>query len=76
MSARTAWEAGEREAPRLVDVMRRTLNMTPGVRIDYVEVRDAETLAVADGCIARPVVTAIAAFVGATRLIDNQLLAP
>ncbi len=76
VSARGAFEAGEREAGRLVDAMRSTLHMTPGVRIDYVEVRDAESLAPIEGRITRPVVMAIAAFVGTTRLIDNQVLAP
>lgn len=76
VSARGAFEGGEREAGRLVDAMRNTLHMTPGVRIDYVEVRDAESLAPIEGRITRPVVMAIAAFVGTTRLIDNQVLAP
>jgi pantoate--beta-alanine ligase len=76
VSARGAFEGGEREAGRLVDAMRNTLHMTPGVRIDYVEVRDAESLAPIDGRITRPVVMAIAAFVGTTRLIDNQVIAP
>jgi pantoate--beta-alanine ligase len=46
------------------------------VCLDYVELRDAETLALVDGKITRPAVLAIAAFVGGTRLIDNLLLRP
>jgi pantoate--beta-alanine ligase len=76
VSARGAFEGGERDAARLVDSARNTLHMTPGVRLDYLEVRDAETLQPIDGRIARPIVMAVAAFVGTTRLIDNQVLAP
>jgi pantoate--beta-alanine ligase len=76
VSARGMFEEGERDAGRLVDCARATLHMTPGVRLDYLDVRDAETLALVDGRVTRPVVMAVAAFVGTTRLIDNQLLAP
>ncbi len=76
LAAREAFEQGERDAARLVDSARTTLHLTPGVRLDYLELRDAETLAPVDGRVTRPVVMAVAAFVGATRLIDNQLLAP
>lgn len=63
-------------AENIADNIRTTIHMTEGVRIDYVEVRDAETLEPATGKIARPVVVAVAAFVGNTRLIDNKLLRP
>jgi len=76
VSARGMFEHGEREAARLVDCARATLHMTPGVRLDYLEVRDAETLAPVEGRVTRPIVMAVAAFIGTTRLIDNQLLAP
>jgi pantoate--beta-alanine ligase len=76
VSARGAFEGGERDAARLVDCARTTLHMTPNVRLDYLEVRDAETLQPIDGRITRPIVMAVAAFVGTTRLIDNQVLAP
>jgi len=46
------------------------------LRLDYLELSDAETLKPLPGAIVRPVVMAIAAFVGATRLIDNLQLAP
>src|SRR5262249_8019079 len=45
------------------------------LRLDYVELRDAETLAPVAGELTRPAVLAVAAFVGTTRLIDNRLLA-
>jgi pantoate--beta-alanine ligase len=76
LAAREMFEQGEREAARLVDCARATLHLTPGVRLDYLELRDAESLASLDGRVRGPAVMAIAAFVGTTRLIDNQLLAP
>jgi pantoate--beta-alanine ligase len=76
LAARESFEQGERDAARLVDCARATLHLTPGVRLDYLELRDAESLATLDGRVSRPAVMAVAAFVGKTRLIDNQLLAP
>ena len=75
-AARGAFDEGERDAARLVDRARSTLQGTPGVRVDYLELRDAESLAELVGRVTRPAVMALAAFVGATRLIDNQLLEP
>jgi pantoate--beta-alanine ligase len=50
--------------------------MTDGVRLDYLELRDAESLQPVEGMVERPAVMAIAAFVGKTRLIDNVVLTP
>ncbi len=76
LAARESFDQGERDAARLVDCARATLHLTPGVRLDYLELRDAETLAELHGRVTRPAVMAVAAFVGTTRLIDNQLLGP
>jgi pantothenate synthetase len=46
----------------------------PGIAIEYVEVVDAETLEAA-ASLEAPVLMAIAARVGKTRLIDNVVLA-
>ena len=51
------------------------LEATAGLKIEYVEAVDAETLSPITS-IDRPVVVAIAAQVGATRLIDNMVFAP
>ncbi|HZS38869.1 MAG TPA: pantoate--beta-alanine ligase, partial [Polyangia bacterium] len=75
-AAKEAFEFGEREAARLIDCARVTLHLTPGVRLDYLELRDVETLETVEGRVARPSVMAVAAFVGTTRLIDNQQLLP
>jgi pantoate--beta-alanine ligase len=74
--AHVAFEAGQRNAGKLVDCARVSLHMTEGVRLDYLELRDAETLQPIEGQVTRPAVMAVAAFVGNTRLIDNQLFTP
>ncbi|MDB4958895.1 MAG: pantoate/beta-alanine ligase [Myxococcales bacterium] len=73
-AAEARFRAGERDAAALIAAARAPLEAEPLVRIDYVELRDAtELTAVAQ--ITRPVVLALAAFVGTTRLIDNRVLA-
>jgi pantoate--beta-alanine ligase len=74
--AEVAFAAGQRQAGKLVDAARVSLHMTEGVRLDYLELRDAETLQPVEGRVERPAVMAIAAFVGKTRLIDNLVLTP
>jgi pantoate--beta-alanine ligase len=75
-AAEAAFAAGEREAAALVAAARGPLAaVAPRVRVDYVELRDAEELT-AIGRIERRAVLAIAAFVGQTRLIDNRVLGP
>ena len=66
---RTAIEAGERDHDVLCADAARHLKMA-GWRVDYVEVRDADTLAPPSAASARLVVLG-AAWLGTTRLIDN-----
>lgn len=71
-AARARFDAGEREAARLVEAAREVL--ARGVdRIDYVELVDAESLRPIER-VERPACLLVAAFVGRTRLIDNQVL--
>ena len=72
-AAQAAFEAGERAADRLLALVRAEIESAPLARIDYVELRDALTLASVDQ-VRRPTVLAVAAFLGDTRLIDNALL--
>jgi len=72
-AAEAAFAAGERDAARLVASA--TGAIADGVRVDYIELRDAESLEAIEA-VARPAVLAVAAFVGKTRLIDNRVLAP
>jgi pantoate--beta-alanine ligase len=66
-------ETGERDAARLVAAGREEFAREKGVRLDYFEAVDPETLdPVAD--VSRGGLVAVAAYVGATRLIDNVLL--
>jgi len=71
-AARAACAAGERDAARLVDGVVALLT-DQVTRLDYVELRDAESLQ-ALTTVDRPAVLAVAAFVGRTRLIDNVRL--
>ncbi len=64
------------ESPHLLgEMLRADLNRSPGLRLDYAEVVDPDTLLpVTD--LRRGALLAVAAFLGATRLIDNLLLSP
>jgi pantoate--beta-alanine ligase len=74
-AAAAAFKEGARRPADLVAAAARILESTPGVKVEYVEAVDAETLEAIDS-IERPVVVAIAARVGNTRLIDNIVLNP
>jgi pantoate--beta-alanine ligase len=65
---------GERHAGTLEEVVRTTIESEPGVRIDYISVVDAKTLDNVDKLDERPILIAVAAYVGKTRLIDNTIL--
>lgn len=70
-----AFERGERETRKLMDLVRTELK-NAGVREDYVQIVDSRTLEgidgeLRDGC--KPLL-AVAAFVGSARLIDNVVL--
>jgi pantoate--beta-alanine ligase len=68
-AAREAVAAGERDARALID--RATAVIVPAVdRLDYLEIRDPESLAPL-ATVDRAGVMLVAAFVGPTRLIDN-----
>ena len=72
-AAEARFRAGERDAAALVAAARAPIEAEPLARIDYAELRDADELAPVTRC-ERPVVLALAAFVGTTRLIDNRVL--
>jgi pantoate--beta-alanine ligase len=73
-ASKALFEGGERRADALVDAARRVVEADVD-RIDYLELRDAETLAPLSTLgPARPAVLLVAAFVGSTRLIDNVRL--
>ena len=71
-AARQAAADGERRAAVLVNLARAVI--APAVdRIDYLEIRDSETLLPLE-LVDRRAVMLVAAFIGTTRLIDNQQL--
>jgi pantoate--beta-alanine ligase len=73
-SARKAFEAGEHNAGRLIELVRSTIEKEPLARIDYVNVNDAMTLEKLDEIDDQPALLSLAVFIGNTRLIDNVVL--
>ena len=74
MRAKTAYKEGERSPGRLEILVRSTIELEPRARVDYVNVVDAETLEHLDKLEDRPILIAVAAYIGKTRLIDNTIL--
>jgi pantoate--beta-alanine ligase len=73
-AAKNAYKDGERSAGRLADLVRSTIENEPRARLDYVSISDAETLERLDKLDERPILVALAAYIGKTRLIDNTIL--
>jgi pantoate--beta-alanine ligase len=71
--ARTAWDGDAGSVRRL---LRTTLGDAPGVRLDYAEVVDPETLEPLEGVVVGPAQVLVAATIGRTRLLDNVRLEP
>lgn len=72
--AKEVYKKGERHAGKLAETVRTTIETEPRLRVDYVSVVDAETLEKLDKLDERPILVAVAAYVGKTRLIDNTML--
>ncbi len=66
---------GERDSAKLIASAKQEFEQKPGVRLDYFEIVDPDTLE-AMPTITRLALVAVAAFVGKTRLIDNIILEP
>jgi pantoate--beta-alanine ligase len=73
MAVQERFDQGERKVHALIEAGSRVFAQEPSVRLDYFEIVDPETLEPVDD-LSRPVLVAVAAFVGKTRLIDNVLL--
>ena len=73
--AEREFEGGERDAAALLHTVRKMIEAEPLARLQYAELRDAETLEEIRK-LDRPAVLALAAFVGKARLIDNVALLP
>ena len=71
---RAGYGNGERDVAKLLGLARAVIAQEPGVQVDYLEVVDPETLLpLTTAC--PGAMAAVAAWVGATRLIDNQIFA-
>jgi pantoate--beta-alanine ligase len=79
-AAESAVAAGERDRECLLAVVREQIALAPRARIDYAELRDAHSLALAPERLAAPTVLALAVFMDGgpqpVRLIDNRVLHP
>lgn len=72
-AAKKLWNLGGQSSAELIAAARAEIAREPGVRIDYLEIVDSETLDPLEQV--RPgALIAVAAFVGQTRLIDNTVL--
>lgn len=67
------YAAGEKEVPALIEKGKSEL-ANHGIEAEYLEIRDADTLQLADGNSGRPSRIFIAAKIGKARLIDNMPL--
>jgi pantoate--beta-alanine ligase len=78
-AAQRAWGAGERGRAALEALVARELACAPLAKIDYAELRDPESLALAPDALSGPTLLALAVFFpkaggDAVRLIDNCVL--
>ncbi|WP_306591103.1 pantoate--beta-alanine ligase [Geothrix sp. 21YS21S-4] len=74
LAAKAAFDAGERQAAKLVEIARRSLADVDSIQ--YLELVDAQALEPLAGAVDRTAALCAAVFVGGTRLIDNVVLAP
>lgn len=72
-AAHAGFEKGEKNPKALDGIIREALKQAEPCDIDYIEIRDADSLKPIEK-IQRPAVAAVAVKIGATRLIDNILL--
>jgi len=73
LEAKNLFEHGERRAQRLIATVQNGLARDPRISVEYVSIRDLDTLKPLD-TLDRPAVMALAVHIGKTRLIDNIFL--
>ncbi len=69
----TALDHGERNSARLIEIGKQVIAEEPGARLDYFAIVDPDTLEPV-AKVSHCALVAVAAYVGATRLIDNLLI--
>jgi pantoate--beta-alanine ligase len=72
--AESAYGEGERNAKKLVELVRADIERAPQAQVEYISVNDADTLAPLERLEDRPVLISLAVRFGKTRLIDNTVL--
>jgi pantoate--beta-alanine ligase len=72
-AAEAEFEGGERNAAALLSAATRVIEAEPVARLDYANIVDPETMQDVESA-RTPVLIALAAFFGKTRLIDNRIL--
>ena len=70
-AARDAFAAGERNAENLIGIVKKTIGQSPRFEIEYAETRSLDTLEELEEAKFDGTLLAVAARIGATRLIDN-----
>ncbi|MFB3885093.1 MAG: pantoate--beta-alanine ligase [Thermodesulfobacteriota bacterium] len=73
LKGKDLFQSGENKASALIRAVKESIASADGVSLQYVEVRDAETLEKIE-TVQRPAVIALAAIVGSVRLIDNIII--
>jgi pantoate--beta-alanine ligase len=71
--ARESVKSGQKDCHKISKAIISAIRTIPNSRIDYIKIADPETLNQLDRIRRRPVLIAMAVFVGRTRLIDNIL---
>src|ERR1017187_6544917 len=73
LRVQTAVEQGERDSAKLIEIGKQVIAAETGVRLDYFVIVDPDTLDPVED-VSGGALVAVAAYVGATRLIDNILI--
>jgi pantoate--beta-alanine ligase len=73
MKGKELFQSGERKASVLLKAVTESIKSIGGVTLQYVEIRDAETLERIE-TVDKPAVIALAVIVGSVRLIDNIII--
>ncbi len=73
LRVQTAVERGERDSAKLIEIGKQVMAEEPGPRLDYFAIVHPDTLEPVAN-VSRGALVAVAAYVGATRLIDNILV--
>ena len=72
--AKDLFDHGERRTQRLIATVQNSLARDPRISVEYVSIRDRDTLKPLETTLDRPAVMALAVHIGKTRLIDNIFL--